>query len=233
MRNYNPWPDSKQGSLVRRIGKIYIFRMANKTCTNCGIEKPTSAFSKDKKRKDNLQPHCKDCYKVYRVANAERIRKRKHEEYLRNMHRYKNRARRWRSENVEHKKELDKAWRENNKERKAANDREWYEANKDHKKVYDQEYRVEYYPKNKYRWTHQRAKRRAAEIDATPPWVNIEEIEIIYKECKKLTRKTGVPHEVDHIVPLLGKNVCGLHVPWNLQIISADDNRSKGNKLVE
>ena len=206
--------------------------MPTKTCTNCGVEKPTSGFSKDKKRKDNLQPHCKDCYKVYRVENAERISIKKHEEYLRNMDRYKNRARQWRGDNVEHKKKLDKAWREDNKERKTAADRAWYEANKDRKKAYDQDYRVEYYPKHKYRWTQQRAKRRAAELKATPPWISMDEIERVYKKCKRVSKKTGVPHEVDHIVPLLGEKVCGLHVPWNLQIIPADENRSKGNKLL-
>jgi hypothetical protein len=54
----------------------------------------------------------------------------------------------------------------------------------------------------------------------------------VYREAAALTSSTGVPHDVDHIVPLAGKNVCGLHVEWNLRAIPAADNRKKSNKVI-
>lgn len=73
--------------------------------------------------------------------------------------------------------------------------------------------------------------RRAALANATPSWLTPEEkVEIcaLYDAARALSRDTGVPHEVDHIVPLQGRDVCGLHVPWNLRAITAAQNRRKG-----
>lgn len=80
------------------------------------------------------------------------------------------------------------------------------------------------------------AKRRASKLRATPKWLTKQhwiEIEDIYWCAKETTRILGEPYEVDHIIPLLGSNVCGLHVPWNLQIISKKENCSKGNSFNE
>lgn len=77
------------------------------------------------------------------------------------------------------------------------------------------------------------AKRRAKKFRGTPSWLTKEmqeEISKIYLEASMLTKNTGVSYEVDHISPLQGKNVSGLHVPWNLQILPASMNRSKGNR---
>jgi 5-methylcytosine-specific restriction endonuclease McrA len=51
----------------------------------------------------------------------------------------------------------------------------------------------------------------------------------IYRQAKKLTQKTGILHEVDHIIPLQNHLVCGLHVENNLQILTREQNRKKFN----
>ena len=69
-----------------------------------------------------------------------------------------------------------------------------------------------------------------------PPWLTAEqqlEIRRIYAEARALTESTGIQHEVDHIEPICGKDRSGLHVPWNLQILTADENRSKGNRVAD
>jgi len=75
------------------------------------------------------------------------------------------------------------------------------------------------------------AKRRADEIKACPPWADKKAIREIYAECVELSNTTGVKYEVDHIVPLRGVNVCGLHIAANLQAIPATENRKKSNKF--
>lgn len=80
-------------------------------------------------------------------------------------------------------------------------------------------------------WT---AKRRAQKLQATPKWLTKEqllEILAFYIEAVRLTRETGKPHHVDHILPILGDGITGLHVPWNLQILTASENSKKRNKF--
>ena len=79
------------------------------------------------------------------------------------------------------------------------------------------------------------SKRRASKLQRTPKWLTKEqfkEIEQFYSKAKELERITGIKHHVDHIYPLQGENSSGLHVPWNLRVITAEENLSKGNKLV-
>lgn len=78
-------------------------------------------------------------------------------------------------------------------------------------------------PKGKEGIVHRRQTKRA-----TPPWADMAAIEAFYVEARRLTEETGELHVVDHIVPKIGKIVCGLHVPWNLRVIHWLENAKKG-----
>ncbi len=79
-------------------------------------------------------------------------------------------------------------------------------------------------------------KRRETGRKATPSWLTPAqkaEIHAIYMAAIALTKSTGTPYVVDHIVPLRGKTVCGLHVPWNLQVMTREENAKKAAKLLD
>ena len=76
---------------------------------------------------------------------------------------------------------------------------------------------------------------RAIKLNALPKWVDSKQIELIaglYHLAYDITKQTGVTHQVDHIVPLQGKIVSGLHTYCNLQVISALDNVIKSNHFI-
>ena len=75
------------------------------------------------------------------------------------------------------------------------------------------------------------AKRRATKLHATPAWADLAKIKKMYYACQQISEATGIPHHVDHIVPLQGELVSGLHVEYNLRIIPATENLSKANKF--
>lgn len=75
------------------------------------------------------------------------------------------------------------------------------------------------------------ASRRSRQRDASRITIESHKIKDIYLECKRISTETGVQHHVDHIVPLRGKTVSGLHVHWNLQVLPAHENIKKSNRL--
>ncbi|KMO33922.1 hypothetical protein VQ02_19870 [Methylobacterium variabile] len=89
----------------------------------------------------------------------------------------------------------------------------------------------EYASANRAKYLAHTRSRQARKMQATPVWADLKKIEAIYAEAARLTAETGVPHHVDHIYPLRGKTMCGLHVENNLQILTAVENLSKGNRV--
>ena len=112
---------------------------------------------------------------------------------------------RWRAKHKEQDKERCRQYKSNNREKIAAYNKQWTQDNL------------------KYKY-HLNALRRAKKYNATPSWADLEAIKMFYENCPK-------GYEVDHIIPLCGKNVSGLHVIENLQYLTAEDNRKKSNRL--
>jgi 5-methylcytosine-specific restriction endonuclease McrA len=78
--------------------------------------------------------------------------------------------------------------------------------------------------------------RRRKHREATPKWLTKKEkseIRELYKIAITMSKTTGEQYVVDHIIPLRGEDVCGLHVPWNLRVITQEENLKKSNKLLD
>jgi hypothetical protein len=104
---------------------------------------------------------------------------------------------------------------------------EYYNVNKEKQRSYNKEYlRL-----HKGEVNARIAKRNALKKKAMPVWADQSAIERFYKQASDLSKQTGLKYEVDHIVPLQNHLVCGLHVPANLQVITANENRKKKNKF--
>jgi hypothetical protein len=92
------------------------------------------------------------------------------------------------------------------------------------------QWRANWEEQNAHALPKRRRERRLAEARATPSWADKTAIADAYSRCARVTRCTGIPFHVDHIVPLRGNNVCGLHVHWNLRVIPAYQNYLKSNR---
>jgi hypothetical protein len=183
-----------------------------KVCSKCKEHRPFEDFYKNKTAKDGLQSYCKPCKK----ADSKKYREETGYDakyYLENAERQKERSRQYRLDNPEYHKKYNS---------------EYYSKHSETLKVKSSKWAKE----NRAKANANKAKYKADKRRATPSWSNPEDISAMYLLAKKINDLTGSNLQVDHIIPLRGKNVCGLHVVENLQLLAAPLNLSKSNKHV-
>jgi len=179
-----------------------------KQCSKCGLAKDLFLFSKNAKTKDGLQNHCKVCKIEYQRNNANRAAV----------------TRRYYEANKAECIARSITSQQKKREYYNAKMREWVAHNKER----HLQKRRDYYAKNAAQ-DIERVRRRANRIRSAPLFIaEMAEVQGLHLFCQIFKG-----FEVDHIIPLNGKTVSGLHIPCNLQVLPISENRSKGNKFLE
>jgi hypothetical protein len=137
------------------------------------------------------------------------------------------------------------AWKAANKERLSAYSKAWSERNPEKRRQIEQSWKdrnpekvAEMSGRAGAKWSRNNPgtrnaitnRRRAALLKRTPPWADMLMIRAFYETAAELSAATGIPHEVDHIIPLQADMISGLHVHDNLRIIPRSENRAKANR---
>lgn len=219
-----------------------------KWCFGCSAKRSFDLFSKNKRKCDGLDSYCKTCTKSRSRAHFQANREKR-----------KSQMQTWHLANPGKAATYCATWRERNPGAQAASEKRWYEANRDAALAADKAQREQNLMKflERERASYRRclaarkvrlaqwrqrnvgkirvyaADRRSAKAKRTPPWLTAADHEVMtafYVAAAELTATTGIEHHVDHCVPLRGARVSGLHVPWNLQILTKADNLKKSNR---
>lgn len=197
-----------------------------------------SILYKRKYRKENNNK-----IKEYRENNKDKSKVYSKEYYEKNKEVIKDRSLDWAQKNSEKIKKNKSDYRKNNSDRVRNYNLEYGFKNEDEIKKYKEKYykdnkdkfleKSKKWKKNNREKTNLFARLRNRPKQMTPLVKSYKtEIKCFYDEAKRLTQETGTRYVVDHIMPLIGTNFSGLHVPWNLQVITESENCKKSNKAV-
>ncbi len=188
-------------------------------CNKCLMEKALSAFHSAPAMKLGVKKTCKECI-LTDIAQRHRA----------NPEIRRIRSIEWRANNPLRSRQVWRSYAERNKEKRLRERKEYRLKNIDNERERERQYLINNRPIVRAK----NARRRAAETQATPSWLNaIQKAQIVefYELASACEMQTGEPYHVDHIVPLRGNDINGLHVPWNLQVLTEFDNCSKHNKV--
>ena len=231
-----------------------------KCCTQCKVEKPLEEFNVQKHGKFGRKGMCKVCYRhKFKTQYKANLAKDHRQQYQENRERCLLSAKKWRDNNQDKLKspefkEAQKKYKREKylleKESICAKMREYYQKHKDEVKNRTKQYRMSvvlteeqkaarkayrkaHYEANKPKSFEYSVRRKRTIERQTPSWANLERIQEIYGYCIEQNKATGrAAFHVDHIFPLRGKYVSGLHVETNLRVIPATENLKKGTSHV-
>lgn len=194
----------------RRYGQEKIF-IESKSCSACGQDKRRDEFYASNRQKDGLSNRCKSCDSDYCSKRKQKAKIRITEK----------RCPKCKCVKLVSEYRIDNCSSDGHRS-----------ACKTCQSKYDSQWSKD----NAGKANAKNNKRRASRRNATPPWLSdlqIKDIKFFYEFAAAINGYNGTSYDVDHIHPLAGKNFCGLHVPWNLQVLSSSDNAKKINNVPE
>ncbi len=183
-----------------------------KTCRKCKTLKSYPEFDKHEGCIGGVVSTCKVCRREYQLSRVDKDNENRRKTYSKSPDKVLDRNKEYQSKNKSKIKEYIS---------------EYQKSNRDKLKEYHKEYEVKWRELNRGKVNAKASHYRATKMKQTPKWLtrdHLKQMEDFYSNCPK-------GYEVDHIIPLQGKNVRGLHVPWNLQYLTVFENRSKNNRL--
>lgn len=217
-----------------------------KVYTKCDIKKDLIEFNKRKASKDGLMYICKKCSsdmskrwinkegnrekqkeysKSYESQNSNKLKLSRKLYRDNNKDRVEQSQKKFHENNPNAKKNANNKYLSNNQERRKKSIKDYYYKNKEKIAVRVKKYQKE----NPDKILANTRKYQTKKLKACPPWSELDKIKVLYEKCKWLESLIGLKYHVDHIIPLQGKSVSGLHVWDNLQILEATLNISKSN----
>lgn len=199
---------SRHPATKRKENTERLLALTERCCTVCGETKDISEFGRTSKKRGRKQlAICKKC------ALAQTVK--------------------WQRENPEKRAVISARYYKNNPEKmQSIRPRQEEQRQRRHAENPQKSLMTSstWKRNNRAKCNASLASYKAKKLQATPAWANTFFIEEIYDLAQRRTEATGIEWQVDHIIPLNSKTVCGLHVEDNLQVIPAVLNRKKGNR---